>query len=209
MRVDADMSSPTEANILGASTAAALDQFTHGVVLLDHRGRIRFLNRLAQELVEADDGVAIREGLLVASSPKEATRLRDALRALVDTARGCSLRLRKTSQRRALTLLMCPLTLDTPRSASRRPASLIVITDPDSGCFAPKQRLMETYRLTAAEASMVMGLLKGDDLKQIADEKHISYETARTHLRRVLIKTGTHRQSDLVRLLIREVGILR
>jgi len=73
---------------------------------------------------------------------------------------------------------------------------------------APKQRLIDAYRLTPAEAALALGLVLGHDLALIADELKITYETARTHLRHVLTKTGTHRQTDLVRLLVREVGIL-
>ena len=90
----------------------------------------------------------------------------------------------------------------------RAPAVLVVITDPESG-VTPKQRLIDAYRLTPAEASLAMGLVLGHDLALIADDLSITYETARTHLRHVLTKTNTHRQTDLVRLLVREVGILR
>ena len=65
---------------------------------------------------------------------------------------------------------------------------------------------MQAYGLTAAEAGVAQLLLLGDDITVVAKRSSTSVETARTHLRRVLAKTGTHRQSDLVLMLMREVG---
>jgi DNA-binding CsgD family transcriptional regulator len=85
-------------------------------------------------------------------------------------------------------------------------AALVLIHDCDRYAVPPKQRLRDAYGLTAAEAGVAQLLLRGAGMPEIASELHISVETARTHLRRVLGKTGVHRQSDLILLLLREVG---
>ena len=46
-------------------------------------------------------------------------------------------------------------------------------------------------------------LLAGFDLREIAERSGRSFNTVRTHLARLLAKTDTRRQSDLVRLLAR------
>jgi DNA-binding CsgD family transcriptional regulator len=46
-------------------------------------------------------------------------------------------------------------------------------------------------------------LLAGFDLREIAQRSGRSFNTVRTHLARLLAKTDTRRQSDLVRLLAR------
>jgi DNA-binding CsgD family transcriptional regulator len=43
---------------------------------------------------------------------------------------------------------------------------------------------------------------RGADPKTVAEELAVSLPTVRTHLRRVFDKTGTHRQADLVRLIL-------
>jgi DNA-binding CsgD family transcriptional regulator len=43
---------------------------------------------------------------------------------------------------------------------------------------------------------------RGEGLKPIADELSLSLATVKTHLRHVFDKTGTHRQAELVRLLL-------
>lgn len=46
-------------------------------------------------------------------------------------------------------------------------------------------------------------LFEGKSLEQVAGELAITYETARTHLRRIFSKTGTSRQAELVLLIAR------
>lgn len=65
---------------------------------------------------------------------------------------------------------------------------------------------MDMYALTAAEARLARHLMQGFDLTGTAAHLSICRETARTHLRRVLAKTGTHRQAELIRLLVQETG---
>jgi len=63
--------------------------------------------------------------------------------------------------------------------------------------------LRQRYALTAAEARIAGALATGASLKEIAGRHEMSYETARLHLKHIFAKTGTHRQADLVRLLVR------
>lgn len=45
-------------------------------------------------------------------------------------------------------------------------------------------------------------VLNGGGVKDIADRMSLSQATVKTHLQHVFDKTGTHRQSDLIRLLL-------
>ena len=58
------------------------------------------------------------------------------------------------------------------------------------------------YGLTQAEAEVAVRVLRGDGLKPIADELSVSLATVKTHLQHVFDKTDTHRQAELVRLLL-------
>ena len=55
------------------------------------------------------------------------------------------------------------------------------------------------FRLTAAEAGLVAALGRHGDLQRAAAERGIAYETARKFVASALRKTGTKRQTDLVR----------
>ena len=56
--------------------------------------------------------------------------------------------------------------------------------------------------LTRAEQSLVILLLEGRTLRDAAAARAISFNTARRQLASVFDKTGVHRQSELLRLLI-------
>ena len=52
--------------------------------------------------------------------------------------------------------------------------------------------------LTPAEARFALRMITGETLQSAAAALDISYESARTVLKKVFHKTGTHRQSELV-----------
>jgi DNA-binding CsgD family transcriptional regulator len=61
--------------------------------------------------------------------------------------------------------------------------------------------LQELYGLTPREADVANKLCEGKTVEQVADDLEMQYETARTHLRRILSKTGTSRQAEMIILL--------
>jgi DNA-binding CsgD family transcriptional regulator len=62
--------------------------------------------------------------------------------------------------------------------------------------------IAEQHGLTATEAELAAQLAEGRTLTELANARGTSEQTARTHLKRILDKTETRRQADLVRLLL-------
>ena len=62
--------------------------------------------------------------------------------------------------------------------------------------------LTELFGLTAAEARVACMIAEGGSIAEISDRLSVSELTARTHLKRIFGKTGTKRQSALVRLVL-------
>jgi DNA-binding CsgD family transcriptional regulator len=58
--------------------------------------------------------------------------------------------------------------------------------------------LEERFHLTHAEARLVVHLVQGTSLKSSAEALGVKYETARSYLKSAFLKTGTHRQAELV-----------
>ena len=78
----------------------------------------------------------------------------------------------------------------------------IVLLTPLGATRSPSAALMRSlFDLTASEARVASGLAAGQSLEEIAAAGSITIETARSYLRRVLEKTGCHRQAELVALL--------
>jgi DNA-binding CsgD family transcriptional regulator len=70
------------------------------------------------------------------------------------------------------------------------------VTGPDD------KQLQKQFGLTPAEAGLVHEMLRNESIQAVADRLHIKIATARTHLHRVLAKTGTRSQADLMRLIL-------
>ena len=77
------------------------------------------------------------------------------------------------------------------------------VTDPDRVPPGLQEMLRRLYRLTPREADVAERLLAGRSVDEIGDELGTSINTSRTHVKRILAKTGARSQADLVRLLLR------
>ena len=58
--------------------------------------------------------------------------------------------------------------------------------------------LEDKFDLTPAEARLVVHLIAGASLRSCANALGIKYETVRSCLKSVFLKTATHRQAELV-----------
>lgn len=65
------------------------------------------------------------------------------------------------------------------------------------------EALVEWFGLSPTEASLAIELANGADVAAIAERRRLSTLTVRTHLRTIFEKTNTHKQQDLVALLVR------
>ena len=76
----------------------------------------------------------------------------------------------------------------------------------DSVRQAEPDLLRDRFQLTPAEAALAVHLGQGEALADAAQALGIAYNTARSHLRAIFAKTGTHRQAELVTLLSVSTG---
>ena len=86
--------------------------------------------------------------------------------------------------------------------AGQTACALVVVIDPELIPEPPIAMLRRLYGLTHSEALVATRVLRGEGLRAIADDLSVSQATVKTHLQHVFAKTGTHRQSELVRLLL-------
>jgi Response regulator containing a CheY-like receiver domain and an HTH DNA-binding domain len=73
---------------------------------------------------------------------------------------------------------------------------------PPAGKSTLHDILRSLYSLTRTEAKVVEKFLEYPDISFVADSLKISLSTARTHLKRIFLKTNTNRQSVLVHKII-------
>jgi DNA-binding CsgD family transcriptional regulator len=88
----------------------------------------------------------------------------------------------------------------------RVPVAIVTIADPEISRRWLAQDLHERFGLTAAEAGLAAEIVKGDGREAAAKRRGISVSTARAQLSSIFEKTGTHRQAELVHLLLELAG---
>jgi DNA-binding CsgD family transcriptional regulator len=92
---------------------------------------------------------------------------------------------------------------ETSAFADEHPVALLAFAALDvSEAQMDAECLASLYNFTPAELRIVSSLLRGDDLVQIASRNAISLATVRTQLKSVFAKTNTHRQAQVVQLLL-------
>jgi DNA-binding CsgD family transcriptional regulator len=187
-----------------AATRTVLDSLGHGVALLDRAGRVVLLNRAAEAMLTAGDGIALTATGLIASRAEDDSALRQSIAgAATAPAIGGSLAIARASGCTPYAVSVSPLPPNEfAPFASCAAAVAVLITDPEQRHELPEALLMRLYGLTRAEAAVAVRIGAGMALKRVAGELGIAASTARLHLQRVMNKTGAHRQGDLVRLLL-------
>ncbi|WP_154048439.1 helix-turn-helix transcriptional regulator [Thiomonas intermedia] len=79
---------------------------------------------------------------------------------------------------------------------------VLLITGTEAASHHRLEELARRFGLTRSQARLASALCGGSTLREAADRCGISYGTARGYLKMIFLKTGTHRQTDLVTLLL-------
>ena len=194
-----------EAEALAAAGLSALDRLHHAVVLLTASGRSLHVNPAGQRLLETADGLGHGPDGLIASTQQHTGQLARLLQRAGGAggrAVAGALRLPRPSGRTPLALVAMPVTSAVAWDGGTRPAVMLCITAPDAPIPVEERHLTTLFGLTAAEAALAADLLNGLDVAEVATLRGRSVNTVRTHLQRLMAKTDTTRQSDLVRVLL-------
>jgi DNA-binding CsgD family transcriptional regulator len=192
-----------------------LDRLPMGIIVLDESGKVEFLNRAAETILEKKDGLCWSSEGVSAVDPTQASRLSAVIKGAKLTAswKGLAgagnLSITRSSVGRPLAVLVAPMMPSTVSPLSRSPRVAIFITDPEAPVVTNPERLMALFNLTPAESKMAGQLLEGKSVVDAANALGITRQTARVHLKRIFGKTYTNRQSELMRLLLNSPASLR
>jgi DNA-binding CsgD family transcriptional regulator/PAS domain-containing protein len=192
------------------SARAVLDRLGVGVVLTKPDGEVVHTNQRANEMLEERDGLALDGDALVADDDDANAQMRQITELSSDMARGGtpypggSVRVPRTDGRAAIEASVAPLVMGSSNVWHReRPSTITFLTDPDKLPQLAHSRLARLYRLTPSEAQLASHLARGGSIESAAAEFGRSRDTLRKHLQSTFEKTGTHRQAELVALLLR------
>lgn len=187
---------------------AALDLSGLGIIVLDTAAEPVFVNRSAEALLERGDGLRRAGRSIAATDLGGAMRLQVAIhhvgaeleRDAAGPRRAPILELRRSGARRPLIATVLPV-----RPAPVEPADaaiVLYVINPDADLARLVTPVCKLYALSPVECRLVVQLAMGATLAEAAISMRVKEQTARAYLKQIFVKTGTNRQTDLVRLML-------
>jgi len=182
--------------------AQGLAQLKQAMLIVSSRGDIVFSSKAAQEIVHAQMGLEVMDGILKANPGPDNQRLQAAIERAIneqDELRTTSIYLHREGCSRPMHLTISKMSKS---EGERRQGHhvLILIKDLDLNQTYWSDRLKEEYRLSEREIQCVTLLAEGREIKDLANIMEIGVETVRQYVKNVYKKMGVHKQHELVSL---------
>lgn len=201
-----------------AASLSALDRLGSGVVLLDGARRMTFANQAALSLLEQGDPVGLMPA--VGAAPLQ-LRLHRRLAGLEQGfQRALTLALQpveRDAEAHFSQALLLPASDGRPACvvhAAPLPTShgfatggpqaraIVFLYDLQAAAVVQPQQLCVLFGMTRAEARAALQVTQGGSLEEMAARLHVTVNTLKTQLKAAYAKSGTHRQVDLLKLLL-------
>jgi DNA-binding CsgD family transcriptional regulator len=186
-----------------------LNRISQNILIVNKNGKIVYANDSALELISKKDGLQIdKRKQLVADLSHDTKKLRKLLQSVFKPdikntiSHGGSMQLSRPSGLRDYSIVITPIKDEIIKSFGSKSNALVFILDPEEKVETVNQILSDLYDLTKSEARIAGILAEGKSLQAACTLLKIKKSTARTHLKRIFSKTNTHRQSELVSLIL-------
>lgn len=190
----------------GAALADTLDVSSSAMILVEACGKVAHVNAAAQAMLSERDMMEVISGKLLATNKSVNQALYEMFEATGggDAAvgtRGVAVSMVSRAGDRHVAHIL-PLTSGARKKAGIEYSACAAIfvrradLEPPS---APKV-IAELYGLTPSELRVLLAVFETGSIDDIATALGVSVPTVKTHLRRLFDKTGTRRQTDLVKL---------
>jgi len=180
-----------------------VDALTTSVILIAADGRLLHANRSGRDLLQRKVMLVVRAGCVEAADPTDEQAFRKARQPDLSDRVARTVRLSRDAERPVIASIL-PLAR-VPGSQSA-PAQFAIFVQ-EVGRYVPlaAEMLGQQHHLTGAELRVLLGMMGGSSIREIAERYGISETTVKTHLRSLFVKTGTQRQAELVELALSSV----
>lgn len=192
------------------SAERALDAMAVACLLLDRQGRMVHANRTGERLLRVGCGLEFRDGRVVSDDSRLMAMIAELTAQAEDAPPGHGRLASRSVLLPAggggtanLLLVGMPIAQEASTIGGEWPAARVALYVgdlDDTGVLRPEV-LCAIYDLTPTEARLAVAVARGRELASLSEDWDVSSETLRTHLKAVFVKTGVHRQVELVRLL--------
>jgi len=185
-----------------------LDGLAAGVFLTARDGRVVYMNRAAEKQIKAGTSLRLANHRLAPTDPAARAALS---KAIDQSARDGAADVRAGEHSVAVPdgvgggYIATLLPIESGRRggvlAPFAASTAVFMQDPIQAPAMPGEAFARLHKLTGGELRVLLSLSQGLGGMEVADMLGISEATVRTHLQHMYSKTGTARQSDLLRLL--------
>jgi DNA-binding CsgD family transcriptional regulator len=176
-------------------------------ILLTPSARILDCDQRGQSFLRTGGLFSVLHNKLCCNDQNQDAKVREAITATSKTGRASTLLLTPIDRpQQRYSLAFVRLSKRIPSSGPTieiSPGNVLCIVAPlDRRRIATANQLMDLFGLSAAEARLARALCHGDSLEEYATDQGLKLPTVKTQLRSIFAKTGTERQSSLVRVLL-------
>lgn len=177
-----------------------------GVLLVNARGQLMFVNATAQALIERNDGLRRNGALLSGSRLSDTLRLQAAIEHVVGGGMESAhtgapvVAVNRRDRRPLLVAIMASAIAPTGADDC---AAILYVFDPEQDLRPLVEPACKLYGLSPVETRLTCLLADGVSLADAAVAMHVREQTARSYLKQVFLKTDTNRQAELVWLMLK------
>ncbi|MGF1766410.1 alpha/beta fold hydrolase [Enterovibrio makurazakiensis] len=184
--------------------SSVLDQLPIALMIITREGEILESNVLATEMQHSESLLAVREGKVdIRDSDSRANLFRAIRNVAAGVSESSSEVLMLGSQSHPLDKLMVLLSaIQGANDEGGAQNIALFLSSPRNQPVSIPLSIAKYYGLTRKESEVASYLVRGFSVKEIADEIFVSEHTVRSHLKALLTKTETQRQTELVRMLL-------
>ena len=176
-------------------------------ILLSPSARVLDCDQRAQSFLRTGGLLSVLHNKLCCNDQKQDAKVQDAITKTTKTGRASTLLLNSPERplkRFSLVLVRMSKQIPGPESTTiTSPCNVLCLVAPlDRRRIATTNQLMDMFGLSAAEARLARALCHGYSLEEYAIDQELKLPTVKTQLRSIFSKTGTERQSSMVRVLL-------
>jgi DNA-binding CsgD family transcriptional regulator/PAS domain-containing protein len=191
----------------------AIDQLAFGIIIVNERAHVIRVNETASRLMKETQLLRVVGNFLQAGAADHEVLLGRAIQqALATGNRGegasVSLTLATRGAEQSVHLLLRPIQEADADGAIAAGGVALFLSGEKLQRIVSIETFARLYELSRAEVALVGELLEGLSIGEAAARLEISENTARVQLRSVFTKTDTHRQADLIRLVLTSLAII-
>jgi DNA-binding CsgD family transcriptional regulator len=188
--------------VASASVLSILETLRCGAILVSLEGNVIDSNALAVSLLGKE--ISLSGNKLRASDRGTNERLRSLVGLSLNRQYEPKIESMIVKRGSRLPLIVRSLRLEHQDEPSLNSAgALLLLFDLEVCLEIQRETISEAFGLTQAEADLAAGMVLGKSLSEIAVARGIKIGTVRAHLKAIFLKTNTHGQAEVVRLLTR------